>query len=143
MFNLLKKLYINAEGLNRQQLIRLIAFIVLVFIPVGFFVGYVISGSLINSETDNLTPKPLPTVEEKYFEGKITYIDPHYYPDDKVTYELVDQSGKEVILLSSTDQKLVVSEGHFAKVYGVVRKTLDGKKDVLYVSQIVINNGTN
>jgi len=71
------------------------------------------------------------------------YINPSFYPNDNLSYVLVDRSGKQVILLRAKDQKLSIAEGLYVKVKGVVMKTKDGKNDVLNVSEVIINNATN
>lgn len=80
---------------------------------------------------------------EEYFDGVITYISPSIYPEDEISYSLNDHSGKEIILLKSKDEMLVVSEGLRARVYGKIFRTKDGKTSYLMVERVVINNATN
>jgi len=77
------------------------------------------------------------------YEGRISYIDPNTYPNDDISYVLLDKGGKQIILLKAQDQKLVVAEGQFAKVTGNIIKTADGKKDVLEVAVVILKNVSN
>lgn len=143
MLNLLKKTYDRAEEIKGPRLIKLFLLIFAIFIPVGIVFGYFINNMLNKSEIPAVDVTRAQVDNGKFYEGRITYIDPNFYPEDRISYELVDSGGKVVILLKATDQKLVVAEGHGAKVYGKLSKTLDGKKDVLLVDKVMINNGTN
>lgn len=145
MLNLLTNLHNKAEELRGHRLIFFLLGTFLIFSLVGFVIGGIINrNSIKNSNYDlsNLTlniDNEIGTPEKVSFEGKITFVDPNLYPNDDISYTLVDSSGKEIVLLKAIDQKLVVSEGHFATVYGDISKTKDGKKDVLIVDKIVIN----
>lgn len=76
------------------------------------------------------------------YKGRITYIDPKFYPQEGISYVLTDSSGKEIVLLTAADQKLVVSEGLNVSVYGVLSKTKTGE-NVLVVDKVVIENASN
>ena len=143
MFNLLKTTYDRAENIKGPKLLKLFLFIFIIFIPVGIVIGYFINNTLTNSEMPKNEINQTPPGTAKYYEGRITYIDPNFYPQDKISYKLVDSNGKTTILLTATDQKLVVAEGHSAKVSGKLIKTFDGKNDVLLVDKIIINSNTN
>ena len=68
------------------------------------------------------------------------YVDPQLYPNDRISYSLVDSSNTEIILLKATDQKLAVVEGLTVVVFGEVQKTSDDTKDVLLVEKVVVKN---
>lgn len=141
MLSLLKTLYIKFEDYRGPRLYRLLLIIVVIFFPVGIFLGYVTNNLLNKSENiSNTEVNSLIPTSEKYYEGRIVYIDPNFYPQDKITYILQNAEGKEVILLSAKDQKLQVAEGNFARLYGTINKTKDGKKDVLMVDKVMITN---
>lgn len=86
------------------------------------------------------TPKETTEKESVQMKGKVVYLDPHYYPSDKITYYLEDDAGKQMILLKTDDQKLAVVEGLKVIVFGEIEKTKDSKEDVLNVEKIVVKN---
>jgi len=79
--------------------------------------------------------KPVEKVVE--MSGKVVYSDPSLHPNDNISYKLLDSSGKAVILLSATDDKLKVIEGATVKLQGKLSKTADGKEDVLLVDKVI------
>jgi len=144
MITLLKTLYNKAEGLKGRRLVYTLVFLFVLFVLIGFAVGYVTLQRLNKDEkaqTDTAVVTKEPSLSE--YEGKITYINPAFYPDDKISYVLVDASGKDIILLKSNDQKLSIAEGLYVKVRGAKLKTADGKMDVLNVKEVVIKSVTN
>ena len=139
MFSLLKKIHDKAEEYKGKRLLVLLSVIFVAFSILGILLGYFIGNNPQQDGGKTATANKL-TVLESYYEGKITYVDPNYYPNDKITYFLADGEGNEVLLLKALDQKLEVSEGHFAKVYGKITKTKDNSKDVLLVDKVVISS---
>ncbi len=111
--------------------------LVVVFVAVYFGTSAIL-GTPLEPITNTSTDTTAVVSTEKTFEGKIKYVDPHFYPLDNITYVLVDNSNNEIMLLKTNDQKLALAEGHFAKVFGTLGKTEDGKKDVLMVSKLVL-----
>ena len=75
-------------------------------------------------------------------EGRVTYVNPEMYPMDDVSYSLTDNSGKDIYLLKSKDQKLQISEGLSVKVIGVLGKLKDNKTEVLLVEEVIIKSAT-
>lgn len=138
MENLLKRAHNTAEEYKGRKLLYLLLGIFVVFSLLGFGIGAIIDS--------NTAPKDAPastndSTEEVYYEGKILYVDPEFYPNDNISYALVNSKNETIILLkgnSSTDAKLAVAEGLWGKTYGNVVQTLDGKEDVLIVDRIVL-----
>lgn len=87
---------------------------------------------IINNTFENIDPE--------YFEGKVSYIGDQ---GSDISYALVDSTGKETVLLRSTDSKLKIVEGLRVKVYGNLIRGSNNQKDILVVKEILINNGTN
>ena len=150
MKNLLKEKYDTVEGLRGARLYKFLAGIFLFFLVFGLLAGYIfaeLTGPSNDSSPDNGS-EIVPVDVESSFEGTVTYIDPqfHSYKDylhEDISYELTDSKGNTIILLSAGDEKLVVSEGHYVKVFGDMSKTEDGEKDVLLVDRVVIKNVSN
>jgi hypothetical protein len=142
MFSLLKQTYDRVEETKGRKLINLLLIIFVVFVLLGLLIGYFTSFLLNRDELDNLYPENGEQAEaaEVEYEGRIRYLDPMTYPNDDISYVLVDNSGREIILLRATDQKLVVAEGHNVTVYGTMQKTSDGQTDVLLVKRVGIKN---
>ena len=138
---LLKDLYFKVENLKGKKLIYIIAVIFLIFILVGVLVGYFMTPRLSKDEVIN-DDISSPSSPKTYYEGKIEYINPEFYPLDNVSYALVDSDGKQIYLLKSVDQKLSIAEGLFVKVSGKMSKLKDKKTDVLIVDEVVIKNAT-
>lgn len=129
------------EGLPQVNKIRIITVLLAFFFLVGVaFFMVRIWGSDSNGDLSlgGVSPQ-----QEKNYEGRIVYIGGAFYPNDEISYVLEDSSGNDVILLKAKDQKLEVSEGLFATVYGRLTKTMDGKKEVLIVERIVVKNAPN
>ena len=139
MPGLLKDLYFKVENLKGKKLFYTIAVIFLIFIFVGVLVGYFMTPRLSEDEVvgDDISS---PSSSKTYYEGKIEYVNPEFYPLDNVSYALVDSSGNQIYLLKSVDQKLSIAEGLFVKVSGKMSKLKDKKTDVLIVDEVVIKN---
>ena len=144
MTDLLKNTYNDFESLRGRRLATILLVIFLVFIPVGILIG-IFTDSGLNGDEPIDTPvngnvgKNL--VQE--YKGKITYLDPAFYPVDGISYVLVDRDGEEIILLKSTEEILTVAEGLTATVSGRVKKTKDGSEEYLLVSEVTISNVSN
>ncbi|MBU1132915.1 hypothetical protein KKG08_01435 [Patescibacteria group bacterium] len=138
---LLKDLYFKVENLKGKKLIYTIAVIFLVFILVGVLIGYFMTPRLSEDEVVGNDIES-PSSPKTYYEGKIEYINPEFYPLDDISYSLVDSDGKQIYLLKSVDQKLSIAEGLFVKVSGKMSKLKDKKTDVLIVDEVVIKNAT-
>jgi len=144
MINLLKTLHDRAEEYKGKRLLVLLAIIFVIFALLGIFFGYIVSTYTGGNITEKLSRES--NVKDQtgtIYEGRISYIDPNTYPNDNISYILLDKNGKQIILLRAQDQKLVVAEGYFAKVTGSVVKTIDGKKDVLEVAVVILKNVSN
>lgn len=128
----------NSQNGNFYRYLGVI-FVIFVFLGmgIGFLVNKYLSATPKEIQTEEVAPK------EEFYEGTITFIDPNLNLDDEISFVLVDKSGDDVILLKAKDQKLEVAEGHYATVYGALRKTLGTKKDYLLVDRIVIKNVSN
>lgn len=143
MSNLLKDIYNKAESIKGRKLVYTILVIFVVFTIIGISIGYIISPRLRDYENTGLAEyyggsgREEDTVEA---EGRITYVNPEFYPMDDISYSLTDYSGKELYLLKSDDEKLNIAEGLFAKVVGKMGKLSDGETDVLIVEEVIINS---
>lgn len=147
MLNLLQQIYLKLEKVRGRDLVILLLIVFINFLLIGLGVGYISNKLLtkneLTSNSMNIEKKSQKSGSETSYEGRVRYVDPRFYPQDNISYMLIDLSGKEIILLKSVDQKLVIAEGHSATVYGKLTKTLDKKKDVLLVSRVVIKNAPN
>lgn len=131
---------LNLSEYKGSRLIRLLIAIFFVFLLIGLSIGYFISQTkepLIEKRTE--TRVVATTIEE---EGVITYIEPLLHQEDDIKFSLVGKNGDEIILLKAKDQKLEVSEGHFATVIGQPKKTTKGE-DYILVEKVIIKNATN
>ena len=110
MPNPIKNAYDKMEGIKGRKLVYTIVAIFVVFILVGFLIGYLISPKLNENEVDEVVRygeiSENPSVKKVEAEGRITYVNPEFYPMDSVSYSLTDNDGKDIYLLSSKDQKL-------------------------------------
>ena len=134
MFNLLKDFYIRAEALKGKRLFYTISIIFLVFILTGVLIGYFMTPKLSRDEMLNLTEETTsPSDPKKYYEGRISYVNPQLYPLDDISYALLDSSGKEIFLIKSIDEKLAIAEGLFVKVSGRMGKLRKaGHRDISF-----------
>ncbi len=121
----------------------------LFLLSLGFFLVFIVIGILIG-QFSNLIPdnkngsEAVPEVKvtetplvEKV--GKVVYVDPSLYPNDNISYKLINEKGDDIILLSASDDKLKVVEGATVKLKGRLEKTKDGSRDVFFVEQIVFD----
>jgi len=143
MFTLIRNTHNKFEKLSGKKILILFVVIFVVCVPLGIVIGNSIKPRL--NEDEMLTTLKTPQVKEKpiYYDGKIEYVNPGFYPNDNISFALVDGSGKLIILLRSKDQKLTIAEGLLVKVKGAMSKTKDGKEDVLNVTEVIIRNASN
>lgn len=145
MLDLLKQFANKIEAIKGRKLLMLLIVLFVVFTIIGISIGYFTSGGLNKDEItqSNDTGNEVTQIEKTYLEGKIVYVNPEFYPEDSVSYKLVDSAGKEIVLLKAKDQKLSIAENLNVKVAGKVGKLKDGKTDVMVVEEIIINNAAN
>lgn len=141
MPELLQNINTRAEEYKGKRLTKLLLIIFAVFLVVGLGSGFLIN-RFINKELPMETTESTSEEEQEFYEGTVTYIEPLLHVEDEISYILVDRSGNDVILLKAKDQKLEVSEGHWATVYGKVKKTI-AQEDYLLVEKVVIRNASN
>jgi len=141
MLNLLTTLYAKIEQLKGKKLVILLMCVFIVFLLIGLGFGYITNKVLNKTEqTEFVNTQETPSAKQ-YYQGRVVYVNPNLYPNDKISYMLADENGNEIILLKSKDQKLVVTEGHTVKALGKVLKTKIGDKEYLMVEEIIIQNG--
>ena len=134
----IKDLYNQVEQIKGKKLFYLLLTIFAVFLLIGLSIGYVTTKVLTKNEIDEMS-KETEIIQKNEFSGRVQYTDPHFYPNDKISYVLVDSDGKDIILLSAKDSKLEIVEGLYVKVMGRVGKLSDGKTEYLNVSEVVVN----
>lgn len=140
MFSLLKNFYSQVEQTKGSKLLYLLLAIFILFLVTGVGLGYITNSILNKSEATEVVNTADTTAAPVYMEGTVSYVNSGLYPEDNISFSLVDGSGKEIILLKSKDQKLVVTEGHKVKVKGKVLKTKNGQSDYLLVEEVIIQN---
>jgi hypothetical protein len=144
MFDLLKRLYAKTEELKGRKLLTTIVFIFVSFTLIGVIGGYFMNLRLNKDEISKNSTRPVNTVEEKkYYDGKVLYVNPELYPLENISYSLNGSDGKVLYYLRSRDQKLSLAENLNVRVYGLISKMLDGKTDVVDVTEVVITNASN
>lgn len=136
--------YNDKPNSNLKNLIALF----FIFVVIGLFAGYFFSENIINSLDDPPKTRKSSTnnnsvVEETAYKGRIVFKDPNFFPEDNISFVLLDDQGNESVLLYSNDEKLVVAEGQEAEVYGSLSKTKDGMHQILIVDKLVIKNSPN
>jgi len=140
MPSLLKNTYDEIEDLKGRKLVVTIVIVFLSFLFIGILIGYLKTPTLNNNETNMVVKKP-PEVLLKSFSGVVEYRSPSYYPNDKISFALVDTGGEDIILLKADDDKLEIVEGLFVTVNGKIGKTSTNEQ-VLNVVEVEINNVT-
>ncbi|MCA9308044.1 hypothetical protein KC980_00890 [candidate division WWE3 bacterium] len=75
-------------------------------------------------------------------EGRIAYVDPRIYPQDNVSFILVDSSNKLMHLLKDSSRRLEISEGLWAQVTGSISPAKDGKNELLTVERVVFRSSS-
>lgn len=139
MLDKVKQTYDHVEGLKGKRLLTIVVVVFILFIFIGIAVGY-FTNFILNRNEPRPPDNSTNIVDTKdSYEGKIVYIDPSVYPQEDITYTLVDGNNKEIILLKANDAKLSIVEGLNVKVAGKKSKTKDGTKDVLIVSEVILS----
>lgn len=139
MFSALKNAHDYFEGFKGKNLIILLVSVVFFSLIGGLFLGQTplfLDENSVNkkkSEDTNI----ISVFAEKY--GRVVYTNPLEFPNDNISYKLVDENGKDIILLMASDDKLKVIENSTVRLKGRVAKTSDGTKDVLKVEEVVFN----
>ncbi|GIW69400.1 MAG: hypothetical protein KatS3mg101_0147 [Patescibacteria group bacterium] len=136
---LLKDIYNSAEDLRGRKLLTITAVLTLIFFGIGIFIGYLNNRLLNQNENNPAVTLPPPVVDTSTtFFGKISYVNPDYYPGEEISYVLTDASGKDIVLLKADDDKLSLAEGLTAKVKGKEMVSKAGTK-YLMVKEVIIN----
>ncbi len=96
---------------------------------------------------DQLSPTPVKTVEtidqkDVFYNGRVKYLSDRTRESEGIKFFLADDSGKEIYLLKSQDDKLTLVENHNVKIHGSIGKTDDGSKEVLIVDTVVLSGGS-
>jgi hypothetical protein len=136
-----KEVIDKVESINSKKLVLYLIPLFILFIFVGIAVGNLIP-RLLKKDENTIDPNQIEKTEKesKEYEGKVVFVDPNFYPNDKISFYLEDSNGEEIILLKTDDQKLTVVEGLSVTVFGEVEKTADGKEEVLMVEKVVVRN---
>jgi len=142
MRTLLKNAIGKLEVLKGKELIGILAVIFAIFVVMGLLAGYVINrlGGEAPDNSPNRVVVSAEPVSEAIYSGKVVFVDPHIFQNDEVSFKLVDEKSKDIILLKTSDQKLEVVEGQRVEARGALVKTKDGKRDILVVSKVVLRN---
>lgn len=136
---LLKDMYNSAEALKGRKLLTVTAILTIVFLGIGIFIGYLNNQLLNRNENNADITLPPPVVDTSTtFSGKISYVNPEYYPGEEISYVLTDPSGNDIILLKADDDKLSLAEGLTVKVKGKEAVSKAGTK-YLMVKEVIIN----
>jgi len=134
-----KEIYDKIESIKGKKLALYLIPLFILFLLVGIAVGNIIPKLLKNDETNVVVAtNGSIEVESNQYKGKVVYLDPHYYPNDEITFYLEGDDGKQIILLRTDDQKLEVVEGLNVIVFGKVTDTMDGKEEFLFVEKVVV-----
>jgi hypothetical protein len=137
-----KETYDKVEGLKGKKLVFTLAILFVLFVFVGIAIGNFISPLLRKNEiAENIeNTYDIPKKESLQYKGRVTYVDPQFYPQDGISYYLADETGTEIILLKTDDEKLTVVEGLEVIVFGELQKTKEKGEDVLMVEKVVVKN---
>lgn len=136
-----KEIFDQIETVKGKKLALYLIPLFITFLLVGLGIGNLMP-KFLNKNEDTIvkTTTEKDEKESVQYKGKVVYIDPHFYPNDDVTFYLEDESGKEIILLKTNDQKLTVVEGLSVIVFGEIEETMDGEEEILIVEKIVVKN---
>ncbi len=141
MIPAIKKLYDYFEYLPKKKLYTIAISLTVFCLVVGIGVGQIpdlISPEIKDSTNTQTQQAPQqPQYQEKF--GKVVYESPDNNPDEGISFKLIEEkTGKHIILLKASDEKLKFVEGTTAKLLGNIEKTKNGQ-DVLFVEKIVFN----
>ena len=144
MPNFIRNLHDKTENLKGKELIVVLSLAIIFPLIVGILLQNFTSGLLNDTEIGKEEIDVVEVVDTKArYEGKVVYVDPKLYPNDNISYSLVDKQGDELILLMESrldEAKLTVVEGLDVIIFGDVVKSNTKKVDVLRVDKIVITN---
>ena len=127
---------------NNVKLISLLFFIIIVFAGYFFFKliflagrnGEEVAKKEVNDSRPGYINLPSEEIRKKSYFGKVIALEARFNVEG--THQLVDKEGNSIILLKANDDKLVLAEGRFVTVSGVLEKTSSGEK-VLVVEKIL------
>lgn len=111
-------------------------------VTIFVLISFNINNQLLKTGKDlkeNIT-NPQQRVSAKTYQGKVVFVEPSFYPDDQISFKLVDDFGNKKVLLKAVDDRLVVVEGLNVELSGSLTKTLNKKEDVLIVEEVVVKN---
>ena len=143
MIDLPNQITSSTETPERKSLYRLLTVVFVVFLIIGSLIGYATSSKLNKNEPNSNESTEVQTTAPATYQGIVTYLGEDMYSNDGVTFSLTDSRGEDIILLKSSDQKLSIAQGLFVTVVGKKGTTIDGKNDVLEVTEVTIKNGSN
>lgn len=139
----MKELLTNIDESIKQKpnfkgyMVKVFLYALLAGVIIGSIIAILPFEGFIAKNEKEVTPTT--QSQEESYKGKIRYIDSNFYPNDKINFELISESGEVIILLKAKDQILEVSEGQYVEVFGQKMKTQDGSKDILMVSKVVFS----
>jgi hypothetical protein len=139
MIEKLKNLYIKIEQLKGKDLLVYLLKIFVVFLIVGFILGYVKYLVLNKNENKKQALNQTAEIKPTSYEGTVTFVSGNKYSTENIKYALTDKKGSEIILLKTSDKKLDLLEGLNVMVKGSLSKTSTDNKDVLFVTEVVMN----
>ena len=133
------------EYIKELHGVRLFYFLVLCFVVCLFF-GIVFGYAYVLLSVAGPARTQVPVQNEKvekYYEGRIDFVDSRVYPGKDISYVLVNPRGDVLYFLSSDNSILQVAEGHFVKVFGEVKPKMAGDKyDTIEVTKVSIKSTT-
>lgn len=122
------------SSLDYKRIFTYLFIILLVFGAVYYISNRVISQLQPSKDSTNSEVKSGP----QEYKGRVKYLTDRSRESEGVSYYLADESGKELYLLKSLDDKLAIVENHFVTVQGSLSKTDDNLKDVVIVDKVVL-----
>ncbi|HLD51625.1 hypothetical protein A3K34_03915 [candidate division WWE3 bacterium RIFOXYC1_FULL_40_10] len=139
MLDLLRNTYDKAEAIKGRKLINLLIVLFIIFLVIGFTLGYFINSRLtkpeqIGSDTEvqeGIIKQP----ELVTRQGRIIYIG----GTGDTIYALLQFDGSE-LKLRSYDDKLSVAEGLDVSVVGKLTTSPDDNSQILLVDKLIITN---
>lgn len=137
-----QQVYEKIEGIKGKKLVLYLIPLFILFVFVGFAIGNLMPGMLGKNEEviDWEEVEEVQEQESTMYRGKVTYIDPNFYPQDDISYYLEGDDGETLILLKANDEKLTVVEGLVVYVFGEIGEVKGSDEEVLLVEKIVVKN---
>ena len=143
MNNLLKNSYDKAERIRGKRLLYLLISIFIVFIIIGFSIGYFYNETLKTDDPVDTNPTN-GSLQGNEHQGRVRAVSAFDYPGENINFGLYNESGLIILLKSRPDDlRLEVSNGLPVKITGSLSKTRDGTEDVLLIDQITYINESN